>query len=82
MSILQYIGFKIPEDISIIGFTDGILSKFSSPKLSTVAQHGEKMGELAAKLLIQRMESVELVEEPFKTEVINATLVKRGSTIN
>lgn len=82
MSILQYIGFNIPEDISIIGFTDGILSKFSSPKLSTVAQHGEKMGELAAKLLIQRMESVELVEEPFKTEVINATLVKRGSTIN
>jgi len=82
MSILQYIGFSIPEDISIIGFTDGILSKFSSPKLSTVAQHGEKMGELAAKLLIQRMESVELVEEPFKTEVINATLVKRGSTIN
>lgn len=82
MSILQYIGFNIPEDISIIGFTDGILSKFSSPKLSTVAQHGEKMGELAAKLLIQRMESVALVEEPFKTEVINATLVKRGSTIN
>ncbi|MEO9661233.1 LacI family DNA-binding transcriptional regulator [Maribacter dokdonensis] len=82
MSILQHIGFNIPEDISIIGFTDGILSKFSSPKLSTVAQHGEKMGELAAKLLIQRMESVELVEEPFKTEVINATLVKRGSTIN
>lgn len=82
MSILQYIGFNIPEDISIIGFTDGILSKFSSPKLSTVAQHGEEMGELAAKLLIQRMESVELVEEPFKTEVINATLVKRGSTIN
>ncbi len=82
MSILQQIGFNIPEDISIIGFTDGILSKFSSPKLSTVAQHGEKMGELAAKLLIQRMESVELVEEPFKTEVINATLVKRGSTIN
>ncbi len=40
MSILQYIGFNIPEDISIIGFTDGILSKFSSPKLSTVAQHG------------------------------------------
>lgn len=82
MSILQHIGFNIPEDISIIGFTDGILSKFSSPKLSTVAQHGEKMGELAAKLLIRRMESVELVEEPFKTEVINATLVKRGSTIN
>ncbi|MEO9478430.1 MAG: LacI family DNA-binding transcriptional regulator [Maribacter dokdonensis] len=82
MSVIQRLGYTVPDDISIIGFTDGILSRYSSPQLSTVAQHGEKMGELAAKLLIQRMESVELVEEPFKTEVINATLVKRGSTIN
>ncbi|MBU2901027.1 LacI family DNA-binding transcriptional regulator [Maribacter dokdonensis] len=82
MSVIQHLGYTVPDDISIIGFTDGILSRYSSPQLSTVAQHGEKMGELAAKLLIQRMESVELVEEPFKTEVINATLVKRGSTIN
>ncbi|MDO6471049.1 LacI family DNA-binding transcriptional regulator [Maribacter sp. 1_MG-2023] len=82
MSVIQQMGFRIPEDISIIGFTDGILSRFSSPKLSTVAQHGEKMGELAAKMLINRMESTEVVEEPFKTEIINATLIKRGSTIN
>ncbi|MDP5061272.1 MAG: LacI family transcriptional regulator [Maribacter sp.] len=82
MSVIQQLGFKIPDEISIIGFTDGILSRYSSPKLSTVAQHGEKMGELAAKMLINRMESTELVEEPFRTEVINATLIKRGSTIN
>jgi LacI family transcriptional regulator len=82
MSVIQQMGFKIPEEISIIGFTDGILSRYSSPKLSTVAQHGEKMGELAAKMLINRMESTEVVEEPFRTEVINATLIKRGSTIN
>jgi len=82
MSVIQHLGYNVPDDISIIGFTDGILSKYSSPKLSTVAQHGEKMGGLAAKLLINRMESVEIVEEPFKTEVINATLIKRESTIN
>ena len=82
MSVIQQLGFKIPDEISIIGFTDGILSRYSSPKLSTVAQHGEKMGELAAKMLINRMESTEVVEEPFRTEVINATLIKRGSTIN
>ncbi|WP_324025164.1 LacI family DNA-binding transcriptional regulator [Maribacter sp. BPC-D8] len=82
MSVIQQMGFRIPEDISIIGFTDGILSRFSSPKLSTVAQHGQKMGELAAKMLINRMESTEMVEAPFRTEVIEATLIKRGSTIN
>jgi len=82
MSVVQYLGFNVPNDISIIGFTDGILSRYSSPKLSTIAQHGEKMGELAAKLLINRMESVEVIEEPFKTEIIDATLIKRGSSIN
>jgi len=82
MSIIQELGFNVPNDVSIIGFTDGILSRFSVPRLSTVAQHGEIMGERAAKLLIDRMESVDEVEEPFKTEVINATLIKRGSSIN
>ena len=82
MSIIQNLGFNVPNDISIIGFTNGILSRFSVPRLSTVAQHGELMGERAAKLLIDRMEWVDEVEEPFKTEVINATLIKRGSSIN
>tara|TARA_R110000737_G_scaffold7140_4_gene21602 strand:- start:707 stop:1729 length:1023 start_codon:yes stop_codon:yes gene_type:complete len=82
MSIIQELGFNVPNDISIIGFTDGILSRFSVPRLSTVAQHGELMGETAAKLLIDRMEWLDEVEEPFKTEVINATLIKRGSSIN
>ncbi|TLP82698.1 LacI family DNA-binding transcriptional regulator [Maribacter sp. ACAM166] len=82
MSIIQELGFNVPNDISIIGFTDGILSRFSVPRITTVAQHGELMGERAAKLLIDRMEWVDEVEEPFKTEVINATLIKRGSSIN
>jgi LacI family transcriptional regulator len=34
-------GYKIPEDISMIGFADGILaSRRLSPSLSTVSQHG------------------------------------------
>lgn len=82
MNIIKGLGYKVPDDISIIGFTNGILSKYAHPSLTTVAQHGDIMGERAAQLLINRMESVEEVEEPFKTEIINATLIKRGSTIN
>ena len=83
MGIVQRMGKRIPEDISFIGFTDGILSKYSKPTLTTVAQHGDKMGAVAAKLLIDRVESEnEEVEEPFCTEVISATIIKRESTIN
>lgn len=83
MGVVQSIGKRIPEDIPFIGFTDGILSRYSKPTLTTVAQHGDKMGEVAAKLLIDRVESDnEETEAPFQTEVISATLIKRESTIN
>jgi LacI family transcriptional regulator len=76
-------GLRIPEDIAFIGFTDGILSKFSYPRLTSVAQHGEKMGARAAELLIGKIES-DIVdgEETYQTVVIEATLIERESTVN
>jgi LacI family transcriptional regulator len=73
-------GFKIPKDISIIGFADGILaSRRLSPSLSTVSQHGPEIGEAAAKLLIERLESKE-DNLPYKTTVIKTELREREST--
>ncbi|MGB5500134.1 MAG: LacI family DNA-binding transcriptional regulator [Maribacter sp.] len=85
MSLVQKKGMSIPEDISFIGFTDGILSKYANPRLTSIAQHGEKMGEVAAKMLIDKVEHVSEDEEEvetFRTEVIESTLIERGSTIN
>ena len=76
---------RIPEDICFIGFTDGILSKYANPRLTSVAQHGEKMGEVAAKMLIEKVEHASEDEEEvetFRTEVIETILIERGSTIN
>ncbi len=81
MSLIQQIGYTIPKDISIIGFTNGNLSKFSNPRLTTVAQHGDEMGEKAAKLLIDRIEH-KTEGTDFITQIVKATLIKRGSTIN
>lgn len=80
MDVVQRQGKNVPEDISFIGFTNGILSRYSTPRLSIVAQHGEKMGETAARLLIDRIEND--IEGNFKKEVISATLIHRDSTIN
>lgn len=83
MGVAQRLGFSIPEDISVIGFTDGILSRYSSPRLTTVAQHGDQMGEMAAKLLIAKIENdFEEAEEVFSTKIIKATLIRRESTLN
>ncbi|WP_297797389.1 LacI family DNA-binding transcriptional regulator [uncultured Eudoraea sp.] len=84
MKTAQKNGLKIPEDISFIGFTDGILSKLATPTLTSLAQHGEKMGKMAAKMLIEKIERDDdaAVEETFRTEIIEATLIERESTIN
>jgi len=74
-------GKKIPHDVSVIGFTDGEISKNFIPGLTTVNQHGEKMGQKAANLLINQLES-ESVEHPEKqpeTAVIDTNLIIRNS---
>jgi LacI family transcriptional regulator len=75
-------GLKVPEDLSVIAFTDGIISKYSTPTITTVSQRGKKMGAKAAKILIQRLESEEEEgEENYRTEVIATHLIERESTI-
>jgi len=84
MNLVQQKGMTIPEDISFIGFTDGILSKYATPGLTSVAQHGEQMGEIAARMLIEKVEyePENEEEEIFEIKVIPSTLIERGSTIN
>ena len=82
IKVANKLGKKVPEDISIIGFTDGIISKYSSPSITTVSQNGIKMGEKAAIMLIEKLEiEEEEYEELYKTEVIETELVERESTI-
>jgi LacI family transcriptional regulator len=74
-------GIKIPEELSVIGFTDGIISQFSSPSITTVSQNGIYMGGRAAKMLIDRLELEEEEEnEQYRTELIETHLVEREST--
>lgn len=75
------IGLNVPNDLSVIAFTNGIISKYSTPTITTVSQNGKKMGSKAAKMLIKRLESVEEEgEEHYKTEVIETHLIEREST--
>jgi LacI family transcriptional regulator len=75
----KHLQIQIPQDLAIIGFTDGIISKYSSPSITTVSQNGIKMGGKAATMLIDRLEAND-EEESYKTEVIETELVSREST--
>ncbi len=74
-------GYKIPQELCIIGFADGILaSRRLSPSLTTVSQHGIEIGEEAAKLLIKRLEDDSEEEPPYETKVIKTVLKERETT--
>lgn len=82
MGQLKAMGKRIPEDVCIIGFTNGILSQLATPSLTSVEQHGEQMGELAARMLIDRVEHQNEDEDQtqFKTEILEASIIERQST--
>ena len=75
------IGLNVPKDLAVIAFTDGMISKYSTPTITTVSQSGVKMGNRAAKIIIDRLEAEdENEEENYITEVIETYLVEREST--
>lgn len=73
-------GKKVPEDVSVIGFSNGELAKQFMPSLTTISQHGQKIGAEAATLLIEKLERVEEDEESYKTIIVDTNLIKRDST--
>ncbi|MCG9973091.1 LacI family DNA-binding transcriptional regulator [Christiangramia crocea] len=67
-------GFEIPEDLSVIGFTNGIMSEHFRPSLSTVDQHAEQQGKLALETMVDRIEGKlpeEYVEYKLETSIIH-----------
>ncbi|MDW5287999.1 LacI family DNA-binding transcriptional regulator [Formosa sp. PL04] len=79
MKVARKLGKNIPDDLQVIGFTDGVLSRHAMPSLTTVSQHGKKIGIVSAELLIEKLES-ESEEEQYKTVVIETELIEREST--
>jgi DNA-binding LacI/PurR family transcriptional regulator len=80
MQTLQKRGIKIPDQIAIVGFSDGRLSGITDPALTSVDQHGYEMGTIATELLLKRILG-DKSEHPFETKVLNANLVIRGSSV-
>lgn len=77
--VLKQMRFRIPEDVSVIGFTDGLVATVSDPALTSVNQHGFEMGKTAMKMLLKRIDVLE-EDVPAMTEVIPTELVVREST--
>lgn len=80
IELMEYMimhGISIPDELSIVGFDDIKMSKFVSPKLTTVYQNIEMKGRVAAQMILGRLHLDENEKQVYREVPI--TLVERDS---
>ena len=81
MYTAKRMGLRVPDDISVCGFTNGQRAIACDPMLTTVEQNGYEVGRQAVDILIGKVEgriSIDKVEK----RVIRTRLIIRGTTKN
>jgi LacI family transcriptional regulator len=76
---LKKAGYRIPEDIAVVGFNDDPVSKVIEPNLTTVHYPGREMGEIAASTMIKILEGTQF--ENVSTIILNSELKVRQSSL-
>tara|TARA_R110000868_G_scaffold399053_1_gene672597 strand:- start:22115 stop:23137 length:1023 start_codon:yes stop_codon:yes gene_type:complete len=83
IGVLKYFAdhnIKVPEEIAVFGFSNWFMSSVITPTLSTIEQHGYKMGKKSARLLLHEIDCLhnDIVVKPQKI-VLQTELVIRDS---
>jgi LacI family transcriptional regulator len=77
MRALEDLGFRVPADVSVIGFDDIKLAAFINPRLTTIRQPLSNMGRIAAQCVLNRLHGLERFRDQITVE---PELVVREST--
>ena len=79
MYAAKRMGVKVPDDISICGFTNGQRAIACDPMLTTVEQRGKRVGEEAADILIGHVEGA-IPRDKVEKRIVRTRLIIRGTT--
>lgn len=79
LALLNKLGYRIPQDIALIGFTNTELADAMNPALSTIHQPAFEIGQLAARKLIGLIEQ-KTPETVFETIKLETHIQVRSST--
>lgn len=79
LRVLQEAGFRVPEDVALVGFDDIDETHYSMPTLSTIDPGRDDIARRAVELLVRRIEKD---AEPFEPEEIAVPfrVIEREST--
>ncbi|CAN7523750.1 LacI family DNA-binding transcriptional regulator [Rhizobium leguminosarum] len=72
-------GYRIPDDISVVGFGDYSPATQISPALTTVRMEGQECGAVGLRLLLERIENPRLPGMPARRIMIASRIIERRS---
>ncbi len=79
MYTAKRMGYDVPKDISVCGFTNGERAVACDPQLTTVEQRGVEVGRQAATILMDKVEKL-TPQDKIEKRVVRTRLVVRGSS--
>jgi len=72
-------GYRVPEDVAVVGFNDDPVSRIVEPNLTTVHYPGRAMGEVAASTMIRILEGTQY--EKVNSIILTHELIVRESSL-
>ena len=78
MHVLRQAGYRVPEDVSIVGYDDIEYAARPEFELTTIRQQRKKLGELVASYILDRLDG----KNPEKKQLLAPELVMRNSVRN
>ena len=79
LTTAKRMGYRVPEDLSICGFTNSNQSTACDPMLTTVEQRGNEVGRQAALILINKVEGL-TDKNTVEKRVVRTKLIVRETT--
>ena len=83
INIAKNLNIEVPKELSVVGFGDKTISEYSSPKLTTIYQHGTEIGNRSVELLVDRMNSkwfgLNKNQNSYTTDIIPTLTIGGGS---
>lgn len=78
MELFKEKGYRIPDDIAFVGFTESRIAMHMTPALTSVEQPSTLIGETAAATLLKMIETKTVTDD--RTIVLNGILNRRASS--
>ncbi|HEX7307589.1 LacI family DNA-binding transcriptional regulator [Lentzea sp.] len=76
LRVLQARGYRIPDDVAVVGFDDSVLASTATPPLTTVRQDVEQLGRTMTWRLLAELGGEEKLPQSM---LLPTSLVRRGS---